>query len=223
MDKQTAVIIGATGLIGSLLVETLLNDDSFEKIRVLVRRPYEKQHPKLEVCVLDFNNLDDYANKLGIGDSIFCCIGTTQKKVNGDKAAYRKIDYDIAVNAAILGKKAGFTKYLLVSSLGADANAKGFYLKLKGEVETKIASIGFASFHIFRPSFLLGSRNEVRTGESIMKVFFKGLSNLFLGGWTKYKAIEAKTVANAMAAAAKENFVGQKIYYYDEMNALVTI
>jgi len=223
MDKQTAVIIGATGLIGSLLVETLLNDDSFEKIRVLVRRPYEKQHPRLEVCVLDFSNLDDFANKLGKGDSIFCCIGTTQKKVSGDKAAYRKIDYDIAVNAAILGKEAGFTKYLLVSSLGADANAKGFYLKLKGEVETKIASIGFASFHIFRPSFLLGSRSEVRIGESIMKVIFKGLSNLFFGGWTKYKAIEAKTVANAMAQAAKENFAGQKIYHYDEMKALMTI
>ena len=73
MDKQTAVIIGATGLIGSLLVETLLNDDSFEKIRVLVRRPYEKQHPKLEVCVVDFSTLDDFANKLGKGDSIFCC------------------------------------------------------------------------------------------------------------------------------------------------------
>ncbi len=222
MDKQTAVIIGATGLIGSLLLETLLNDDSFGKIRVLVRRPYEKQHPKLEVCVLDFSNLVDFANKLGKGDAIFCCIGTTQKKVNGDKAAYRKIDYDIAVNAATFGKEAGFSQYLLISSLGADTKATGFYLKLKGEIETKIASIGFTSFHIFRPSFLLGSRNEVRTGESIMKVVFKGLSNLFFGGWTKYKVIEAKTVANAMAAAAKENLAGQKIYYYDEMNTLVT-
>jgi uncharacterized protein YbjT (DUF2867 family) len=221
MKKQTAVIIGATGLIGSLLVETLLNDDYFDKVRILVRRPYEKQHPKLEVFVLDFGNLDDYANKLGNGESIFCCIGTTQKKVNGDKAAYRKIDYDIAVNAAILGKKAGFTKYLLVSSLGADSNASGFYLKLKGEIETEIASIGFASFHILRPSFLLGVRNETRIGEGIMKVVFKGLSSLFFGGWTKYKAVEAQTVANAMAAAAKEDLVGQKIYYYDEMNALL--
>ena len=108
MDKQTAVIIGATGLIGSLLVDTLLNDENFEKVRVLVRRPYENKHPKLEICVLDFRNLDDYKNKLGTGDAIFCSIGTTQKKVNGDKAAYRKIDYDIAVNAALFGKEAGF-------------------------------------------------------------------------------------------------------------------
>ena len=217
MDKQTAVIIGATGLIGSLLVETLLNDDAFEKVRVLVRRPYAKQHPKLEVCVVDFGNLEDYKNKLGKGDSIFSCIGTTQKKVNGDKEAYRKIDYDIAVNAALLGKEAGFTEYLLVSSLGADEKASGFYLKLKGEIETKIASIGFVGFHIFRPSFLLGNRNETRIGESIMKVVFKGLSSLFFGSMTKYKAIEAQTVATAMATAAKEAFAGKKIYYYDEI------
>ena len=217
MDKQTAVIIGATGLIGSLLVETLLNDDAFEKVRVLVRRPYAKQHPKLEVCVVDFGNLEDYKNKLGKGDSIFSCIGTTQKKVNSDKEAYRKIDYDIAVNAAQFGKEAGFTQYLLVSSLGADEKASGFYLKLKGEIETKIASIAFVGFHIFRPSFLLGNRNETRIGESIMKVVFKGLSSLFFGSMTKYKAIEALIVATAMANAAKEAFVGKKIYYYDDM------
>ena len=217
MYKQTAVIIGATGLIGSLLVETLLNDEAFEKVRVLVRRPYAKQHPKLEVCVVDFGNLEDYKNKLGKGDSIFSCIGTTQKKVNSDKEAYRKIDYDIAVNAAQFGKEAGFTQYLLVSSLGADEKASGFYLKLKGEIETKIASIGFVGFHIFRPSFLLGNRNETRIGESIMKAVFKGLSSLFFGSTTKYKAIEAQTVATAMANAAKEAFIGKKIYHHDDM------
>ena len=219
MDKQIAVIIGATGLIGSLLVDTLLNDDNFEKVRVLVRRPYENKHSKLEICVLDFSNLDDYKNKLGTGDAIFCSIGTTQKKVSGDKAAYRKIDYDIAVNAALFGKEAGFTKYLLVSSLGADTKATGFYLKLKGEIESKIASVGFDSFHIFRPSFLLGTRNETRLVESIMKAIFKRLSNLFFGKMTRYKAIEAQTVANAMVAASKTTLIGEKIYYFDEMTS----
>ena len=217
MNKQTAVIIGATGLIGSLLLEKLLNDDAFDKIRVLVRRPFAKQHPKLEVEVVDFSNLEDYAAKLGKGDCIFCAIGTTKKKMKGDKVAYRKIDYDIAVNAAQFGKKAGFSQYLLVSSVGADVQAKGFYLQLKGEVEQAIEAIGFKSLHLFQPSFLLGIRNEVRFGEAMMKKFLNPLSGLFTGKWTKYKAIEANAVANAMIAAAKQGNLGKKIYQYGEM------
>ncbi|MFP5040946.1 NAD(P)H-binding protein [Parasediminibacterium sp. JCM 36343] len=217
MKKQTAVIVGATGLIGSRLMEKLLSDAAFDVVRVLVRRPLASQNPKLEVQVVDFNNLEDFALKLGKGDCLFCCIGTTQKKMKGDKVAYRKIDFDIPVHAAQLAKAAGFTQYLLVSSVGADAKAKGFYLKLKGEVEEAITTIGFGSFHVFRPSFLLGVRNEVRLVEGIGKFVFKAVSALLIGNWRKYKAIDANDVAGAMVAAAKKGEQGVKVYYYDEM------
>ena len=116
MNGQTAVVLGATGLIGSHVLEQLLNDDAFIKVRVLVRRPLELQHPKLEVCITDFNNYADYQSKLGTGNCIFCCIGTTNANVKGDKALYRTIDFDIPVNAARFGKEAGFQQFLLVSA-----------------------------------------------------------------------------------------------------------
>jgi uncharacterized protein YbjT (DUF2867 family) len=217
MRKQTAVIIGATGLIGSRLVDKLLADDGFNTVRILVRRPYALEHPKLEVEVVDFTNQADFIKKLGAGDCVFSSIGTTKKKMKGNEAAYRKIDFDIAVNAAKFAKEAGFTQYLLVSSLGANANGRGFYLRLKGEIESAIAEIGFASFHIFRPSFLLGTRNEVRLGETIFKNIFTFISRFLTGSLEKYRAIDAEIVAQAMINTAKESKPGNHIYYYAEM------
>ena len=213
MDKRVAVVIGATGLIGSQLVEKLLKEDSFDLIRVLVRRPFEKHHSKLEVFITDFSNLSDFKSKLGNGTAIFCSIGTTNKKMKGDN--------DIAVNGAKLGKEAGFSQYLLVSSVGADINAKGFYLKLKGEVESAIAELNYITFHIFQPSFLLGTRNEVRFGELTMKNIFKAISSLLSGKWEKYRAVEAHVVASAMIKASKLGKKGQFIYQYPEIIELL--
>ena len=103
MNKQTAVVIGATGLIGSHVVEELLKDDTFTIVRTLTRKPLTIIHPKLQQRMVNFNDMDDYKEKFGEGDVIFCSIGTTQKKVQGDKAAYNKVDYDIPVNAAQMG------------------------------------------------------------------------------------------------------------------------
>ncbi|MBK8088666.1 MAG: NAD(P)H-binding protein [Chitinophagaceae bacterium] len=214
MNGQTAVVLGATGLVGSHLLEQLLNDDAFTKVRVLVRRPLELQHPKLEVCITDFSNYTDYQTKLGTGDCIFSCIGTTNANVKGDKALYRTIDFDIPVNAARFGKEAGFQQYLLVSAAGADSKSSIFYSRLKGEVEEVIATYKYHSFHVFRPSFLLGNRKEQRTGESIGKKVFQFFSFLIP---SKYKGIQAADVAKAMINAAKEGKEGVKVYYYREM------
>ncbi len=134
MQSITAIVLGSTGLIGEQLVQRLLDDETFEKVRILVRRPVELIHKKLEVQIVNFDDLDDFRIKLDKGDCIFCCIGTTQKQVKGDKDAYRKVDYDICVNAAKLAKEAGFKKYLLISSAGADAHANNFYLKIVNSV-----------------------------------------------------------------------------------------
>jgi uncharacterized protein YbjT (DUF2867 family) len=225
MQPLTAVVLGGTGLVGQQLVQQLLTDRAFSKVRILVRRPVEISHPKLEVEIVDFQNLDEFKSKMGIGNCIFCCIGTTNKKVKGDKAEYRKIDYDIAVNAARMGKEAGFTSYLLVSAVGANTASSNFYLRLKGEVEKAIASVNFDSFHTFRPSMLLGERTESRLGETIGKGIMKTLSILLTGSFAKYKGIEDVTVAKAMIAAAKSHLKGFQIHYYSDMvkaSALIT-
>lgn len=214
MNGQTAVVLGATGLIGSEVVKQLLNDDGFTKVRVLVRRPLEINHPKLETVITNFSNYEEYKSNLGKGDCIFSCIGTTNAKVKGDKALYRTIDFDIPVNAARFGKEAGFQQFLLVSAAGADSSSRIFYSRLKGEVEEVIATFNYNSFHIFRPSLLLGNRKEKRLGESISKFFMK-LFNAVTPG--KYKSIHASVVAAAMIRAAKKDSKGAAVYYYSDM------
>ena len=214
MQSLTAVVLGATGMIGELLVQQLLADPGFSKVRILVRRPLQISHAKLEMVVTNFSNLNEYKNNIGAGDCIFCCIGTTMRQVKGDKVLYRSIDYDIPVNAAKFGKAAGFTSYLLVSAVGANASASNFYLKLKGEVEKAILDISYKATHIFQPSILLGKRKEFRLGETIGKGIMQFFSPLFLGGTKKFRGIQALDVAKAMVNASKQNKAGSFIYQY---------
>ncbi len=214
MNGQTAVVIGATGLVGSALVDQLLNDDAFDRVRILVRRAVNMQHPKLEICITDFSNYEQYQQQLDTGDCIFCCIGTTMAQVKGDKLLYRSIDFDIPVNAARFGKAAGFQQYLLVSAIGANSSSRIFYTRLKGEVEETIATFGFKSFHIFRPSFLMGNRREQRTGERIGIALFRLFQFLIPAN---YKGIDVTDVAKAMVRMAKQKPSGLHVYYYGQM------
>ena len=220
MQQQTAVVIGASGMIGNLVTQGLLKDEAFTKVRVLVRKPIQLDHPKLETVIVNFADLNDYQKNLGTGDCIFSCIGTTQKNVKGDNKLYRSIDHDIPLNAATLGKAAGFQCFSLVSSVGANAASSNFYLRLKGELEDAISAVGFNSLHIFRPSMLLGNRKEFRAAENIFQGVFKALSVLLLGSFKKYRAIQGETVAAAMVNAAKQEVEGKFIYEYDAMELL---
>lgn len=223
MQTFTAAVLGATGLIGELLVQQLLDDTAFSKVRILVRRAVKLSHPKLEVQIVDFENLPEFRNELGTGDCIFSCVGTTQKKVKGDKTAYRKVDFDIPVNAAKMGRDAGFRKYLLVSSVGANAASGTFYLRLKGEIEKEIAALKYESFHAFRPGMLYGDRKEFRLGEKIGKVAMKGISLLLAGNLKKYRGIEAADVATAMRIAAKTDKKGMFVHHYEDMMKAGTV
>jgi len=216
MNGRTAVVLGATGLIGSSLVELLLRDDAFATVRVLVRRPFPLQNPKLDIRITDFSDYESYKKNLGTGDCIFSCIGTTNADVKGDKALYRTIDFDIPVNAARFGSEAGFKQFLLVSAIGADARSRIFYSRLKGEVEEVISTFPFQGLHIFRPSLLVGERKQKRLGEVIGTVIFRLISFLIP---SKYQAIEGKTVAKAMLKAARENTPGLNNYEYKDMSA----
>ena len=217
MDQKIAVIIGASGMVGSQVLEELLKDENFKLIRSLVRKPLDISHPKLQQEIVNFNNSMDYSQKFGEGDVIFCCVGTTQKKVNGDKEEYRKVDFDIPVNAAKIGIENGFQQYYLVSAIGADDKSSNFYLKLKGETENAIKGIPFKSIGIFQPSILLGNRDENRPGEKVMQKLMKFFSRLLIGSFKKYRAIDALDVAKAMVKASHEEKPGVTWYKYQEM------
>lgn len=209
-----AVLIGVTGLIGNYLLEELLNDPYFDKVRILVRRPYEREHPKLEKMLVDFTDGDSVLVALNDCDTAFCTIGTTRQKVKGDKDAYRKVDYDIPVNFARWCKMTGCEKFILVSAVGANAKSNNFYLRLKGEVEDAVKATGLNQIHLMRPSVLLGERKERRTGERIAQVFMQAFFFLLP---SRYKPIHGRDVANAMIRAAKNGTPGFTIYEYKEM------
>ncbi len=223
MNQQTAVIIGATGLTGNLLVEELLKDADFKTIRILVRRLVKIIHPKLQQQIVNFDNLNDYTDKFSEGDIIFCCIGTTQEKVKNDKTAYEKIDFDIPVNAARIGISKKFKKYLIVSAIGANENSSNFYLKLKGKTENALKKFPFESISIFRPSILLGERKEFRLGEKIAQVIMEIFFFLFFGLLRKYHPIDASNVAKAMIKQSKNNEPGVHYLEYNEIVNLVQV
>lgn len=217
MNELTAVVIGASGLIGGHIVDELLKDHAFSQVRVLVRKQLPVIHDKLQQEVADFNNTDDYREKFGNGDIIFSCIGTTQKKVKGNNTMYEKIDFDIPVNAAKIGVSKNYRKFLIVSSVGANENSSNFYLKLKGKTENAISKFEFESICFFRPSMLLGERKELRRGEKILQVTMKFISLLLFGKLKKYRAINAADVAMAMVAESKQNDPGIHYFEYKEI------
>lgn len=216
--KKKATLLGATGLIGGQLLNILQNDEAFEEVKVIVRSPLEIKHPKVKVVVIDFNVPAQFETAMEGSEVVFCAIGTTQKKVKGDKEAYKRIDFDIPVNAAKYSLQAGAQQFLIVSSIGADSKKKGFYLKLKGEVEDALTSLNFTSLSIFRPSLLLGKRSESRTAEDIGQFFSKVLKFIMP---SNFKPIEGEKVAKAMVEASKSNKKGVEIYHYKEMQELI--
>ncbi|HYM95311.1 MAG TPA: NAD(P)H-binding protein [Chitinophagaceae bacterium] len=211
---KTATLIGASGLIGSHLLQLLLDDPYFSTVRILIRRPLPLEHPKLEKKLVDFTDSDSLLVAMANSDAVFCTVGTTQKKVKGDQEAYRKVDYDIPVKAARFCKMTGCDTFVLVSAIGADSRAKNFYLKLKGEVEEVIQTIGIRSVYIMQPSMLLGDRKEFRFGEKTVTPLMKALYFLLP---SKYKPIQAEDVAKAMLAAVKKNEEGFFVWEYREM------
>lgn len=217
MSEKTAAIIGATGLIGNYLLESLLKDNYFSTVRVIVRRPIQKINSKMEVKLVNFDDAESLKLALEEVNVIFCCIGTTNKKVKGDKELYRKIDFGIPVRAAKFGKEAGCKTFIIISAVGANSKSNNFYLKLKGEVEDALKAVGLRSLYILRPSILLGERKESRTGEKIGKAAMQTISFLLP---SKYKPIQGMEVAKAMITAAKENKDGIFVNEYHEIKKL---
>lgn len=218
MAGKTALIAGATGMVGNELLQFLIDGNEYDKVIAIVRRPLENKHPKLEEKVVDFNKLDNFKESFAV-DDVFCCLGTTIKKAKTKEAMW-KIDVDYPVAIAKLASLEGAKKFLLVSSMNADPNSPIFYSKMKGKLEEAIKQIPYESTSIFRPSLLLGNRQEFRLGERAAAAIFTKVPFLFAGPLKKYRAIEGRTVASAMYKAAQENKPGITIYPSEQIQKI---
>ncbi len=214
MPKK-ALIAGATGLIGEQLLQLLLDSNSYEEIVVLSRKEISNQNKRIRVVVIDFEDLPADASFWQTND-IFCCLGTTMKKV-GSKEAFKKVDYEYPKEIARLCYKRGAESYHLISALGADSDSSIFYNKVKGETEEAIERIGFSRFHVYRPSLLFGDRKEFRLGERVGIYFAKAISFLMLGPLKKYRGIDSAKVAKAMITNAQKNEPGKFVHESQEM------
>lgn len=216
--KQKAIVIGATGLIGNQLVRKLLSDDRFETVTVFVRRQNGLSHPKLKEQIVDFDKISEWADQIK-GDSLFSAMGTTLKKA-GSKETQYKIDYTYQLEVAKAAVKNGVSKYVLISSAGANSKSKIFYSRMKGELDEAVQKLGFRKIIILRPSILDGDRKEKRTAEQVSLKISRWVTQFI---FRKYRPIKNETVANAMIETALENKQpsGTYIYELDEIFDLI--
>lgn len=215
---KTALIFGSTGLVGGHVLDQLIQNKNYSKIKLFVRSAYEIDDPKIEIVKTDFNNLENHIEDIK-GDDCFFCIGTT-KKNSPDKDEYKRIELEVPKQVAQIAKSNLVNSFVFVSTGYADPKSSGDYLKFKGLVEEELKRLNFSKLGIMRPSFLLGDRKEKRVGEKIGIFVFKILSPLFLGPLKKMKPIHSATVAKAMISAANEN-LEKNIFESNEIAELV--
>ena len=202
------LLAGATGLVGGLCLQRLLEDPAFTRVVVLVRRPLGQNLPKLEQHVVDFARLDEARDVFNV-DTVICALGTTIKQA-GSQERFREVDHDYPLALARLGLQHGARHFLLVSALGANPQSGVFYNRVKGEVEMQLHALGYPQVTIVRPSLLLGERREFRFGEEMGK----RLAFIVPG---KYKPVQADDVAKVLVQTARQNAPGVEVIESDEI------
>ena len=200
---KTALLFGASGLVGSHLLNQLIKDTNYSKIKLFVRSEPEINNSKVEIIKIDFNNLENHNEDIK-GDDCFFCIGTT-KQNSPDKNEYQRVELEVPIQIAQIAKSNLVNSFIFVSALYANPKSSGNYVRFKGMVEEELKRLNFPKLALMRPSFLIGDRKEKRVGEKIGIFVFKLLSPLLLGPLKKMRPIHSETVAKAMIRAANEN------------------
>ena len=199
-NQKTAIVIGATGLTGRLLVSKLIGDDSYKTIKLFSRRSSEIASPKIEEYVGDVLHLEQFKKDF-FADEVFVCVGTTSARTK-DRRVYHAIDFGIPVSAARMAKENSIPVFMVISALGSNPGSRIFYNRTKGEMEQAVLEQEISSTYILRPSLILGQREEGRFGESLGAVFLKVLQVFLQGNLKKYRAIKAESIAAAMIELA---------------------
>ena len=208
--QKTALLAGATGLIGSQLLPLLLASERYAKVIVVGRRAVPAIHPKLVQVVTELDELEAVRLKL-IADDVFCCLGTTMAQA-GSQEAFFKVDFLYVVQLAALAAGNFAAQFLVVSSMGADAESRIYYSRVKGEMEAAVQQAPFRAIHIFRPSLLLGERAQPRAGEQVGAVALRLLRPLLRGPLQKYRPVPGAAVAAAMLRAAAADASGVQLH-----------
>lgn len=217
-SARSALIAGATGLVGGFLLRRLVEDPRYCAVHALVRRSLNFEHPKLREHRVDFDHLENHPEAFAV-DDVFCALGTTIKKA-GSEEAFRRVDLLYVESMARLARQAGAERFMLISSIGADASASNFYLSVKGAAEDAVAACGYPELHIMRPSLLLGNRGESRPGERLAIFASKLAAPLLVGPVRPYRPVRAKTVAGALLGAAHTHRAGLHVYTYADLTEL---
>ena len=211
---KTALVFGSSGLIGGHLLNQLLKNDNYNKIKLFVRSEIVINEPKIEIIKTDFNYLENYKKDIK-GDDCFFCIGTT-KQNSPDKNEYQRVELEIPKKIAQIARSNSVNSFIFVSSIYANPKSSGDYVKFKGLVEEELKKLKFSNLGILRPSFLMGDRKENRVGEKIGVLTFRLLSPLLLGPLKKMRPINSEKVAKAMIKIANKN-LGKTIFESDEI------
>ncbi|MAQ64311.1 MAG: oxidoreductase [Actinobacteria bacterium] len=211
--ERKAVIFGSSGLVGSHLLDLLLQDSFYSKIYIAVRTLTGSSHPRCEEYVIDFDCLDEYRFLFDV-DDVYCCLGTTLKDA-GSVEQFVRVDYDYPSKIAALSHEAKVQNLALVSSVGSDSKSTNYYLATKGKLEHYVRSLTGLTVLVFKPGLLLGKRKQFRLGEYIGKLIFPLFSIFLIGSLSCMKAIAAQDVAKAMFHSIQYPSDTLDFYYHD--------
>ncbi|MCX5866538.1 MAG: oxidoreductase [Proteobacteria bacterium] len=218
MSERSALLVGASGLVGGHCLKFLLESDRYEKVITLIRKLLITEHQKLEQHEIVFDRLEQYPELIAAND-IFCCLGTTIKQA-GSQKAFSQVDFTYPYETAKAARRNGAESLSIITAIGANPNSPFFYNRVKGNVENTVSRLGFPRFYIFRPSLLLGERREPRLGEKFAQGLSRKFSSFLAGPLKKYRPIEAEVVAFAMVQMAREGPAGVNIFESDQIQAI---
>ncbi len=207
---RSAIVAGASGLVGDRVLRRLLAGGAYDRVVALVRGPLNVTHKKLEQRTIEYERIGRMS-AFPRAEDVFCCLGTTIRKA-GSPEAFRKVDVEYVARLAEACVRSGSAQFLLVSAVGAAARSRNFYLRCKGEAEDAVRALPFQGVQIFRPSFLVGHRREKRPGEAFAVAAARLVSLAMLGPARRYRPIRADDVAKAMVAVARDAPPGVHVY-----------
>ena len=208
---RIALVAGATGLVGQLLVQRLLASGAYDRIKLLTRRALSIDDARIENVISDYSDLGALGKKLQ-ADDVFCCLGTTLKKA-GSRAAFERVDYQMVVDLARAAHAQGAKQFMVVSAAGTAEHSPSFYSRVKAHMERDVSTVGYDAVHIVRPALLIGAREESRPAEHISQMIMPLFNPLLIGGMKKYRSVRGEDVADALLQLARRETRGVHIHH----------